>query len=114
MEVKPAYAGKFPMPTFNTKNMVDIICNHKKCGVKKKYAIDFASTQLRIIRLRKYPIDPKAYLELCNNLRNINSFTCDLILPPTNFGCIRNALGYKDWHQILIIGVHGAWEMLAL
>ena len=87
MEVKPAYAGKFPMPTFNTKNMVDIICNHKKCGVKKKYAIDFASTQLRIIRLRKYPIDPKAYLELCNNLRNINSFTCDLILPPANFVC---------------------------
>ena len=28
----------------------------------KKYAIVFASTQLRINRLRKYPIDPKAYL----------------------------------------------------
>ena len=31
-----------------------------------------------------------------------------------NFGCIRNAVGYNDWHQILIIGVHGAWEMLDL
>ena len=30
-----------------------------------KYAIVFASTQLRIIRLRKYPIDPKAYLGRC-------------------------------------------------
>ena len=28
----------------------------------KKYTIVFASTQLRINRLRKYPIDPKAYL----------------------------------------------------
>ena len=48
------------MATFNKKNMADIICNHKKCGAKKKYAIDFASTQLRIIRLLKYLIDPKA------------------------------------------------------
>ena len=31
-----------------------------------------------------------------------------------NFGCIRNAAGYNDWHQILIIGAHGAWEMPAL
>ena len=30
------------------------------------------------------------------------------------FGCIRNAVGYNDRHQIPIIGVHGAWEMLAL
>ena len=39
----------------------------KKRGVKnyKKYAIVFASTQLRINRLRKYPIDPKAYLGRC-------------------------------------------------
>ena len=39
--------------------------SRKKRGViffKKKYAIVFASTQLRITRLRKYPIDPKAYL----------------------------------------------------
>ena len=28
-----------------------------------------------------------------------------------NFGCIRNAAGYNDWHQILIICVHSAWEM---
>ena len=47
-----------------------------KRGVKKeKYIIDFANTQLRIIRLRKYPIDPKAYLELCRSTKyqaNIN------------------------------------------
>ena len=29
-------------------------------------------------------------------------------------GCIRNAAGYKDWHQILIIGIHDAWEMPVL
>ena len=54
------------MATFNKKNMADIICNHKKRGVKKKYTVDFGSSQLRIIRLRKYQIDPKAYLELCS------------------------------------------------
>ena len=47
-----------------------------KRGVKKeKCTIDFANTQLRIIRLRKYPIDPKAYLELCRSTKyqaNIN------------------------------------------
>ena len=33
-----------------------------------------------------------------------------------NFGCIRNAAGYNNWHQSMIIhvGVHGAWEMPAL
>ena len=31
-----------------------------------------------------------------------------------NFGCIRNAAGYNDWHQILTICVHGAWGMPAL
>ena len=38
--------------------------SEKKRGVKKiwKYVIVFASTQLRITRLRKYPNDPKAYL----------------------------------------------------
>ena len=30
-----------------------------------KYAIVFASKQLRMTRLRKYPIDPKAYLGRC-------------------------------------------------
>ena len=30
------YAGKFPMATFYNKNMADIICNHKKRGVKNK------------------------------------------------------------------------------
>ena len=40
------------------------VITEKRRGVKKKrkYAIVFASTQLRITRLRKYPIDPKAYL----------------------------------------------------
>ena len=43
------------------------MCNHKKMWVKemKKYAIVFANTQSRIIRLHKYPVDWKAYLELC-------------------------------------------------
>ena len=43
-------------------------CYHrKKRGVKKYMKIHncFASTQLRITRLRKYPIDPKAYLGRC-------------------------------------------------
>ena len=39
---------------------------HKKN--MKKYAIVFASTQLRITRLHKYPIDPKAYLGRCGML----------------------------------------------
>ena len=48
------------MASFNRKNIADIICNHKKMwGKEIKYAIDFASTQLRIIRLHKNKIDPK-------------------------------------------------------
>ena len=54
------YANTFPMASCNKK------CNHSKKTWRKKnmkkYAIVFASTQLRITRLRKYPIDPKAYL----------------------------------------------------
>ena len=44
-----------------------VITEKKKTWRKKiwKYAIVFASTQLRITRLRKYPIDPKAYLGRC-------------------------------------------------
>ena len=39
------------------------VITEKKSGVKNmKKAIVFASRQLRITRLRKYPIDPKAYL----------------------------------------------------
>ena len=34
------------------------VITEKKRGVKK-YAIVFGSTQLRITKLRKYPIDPK-------------------------------------------------------
>ena len=55
------YAGTFQMASFNKK-----MCNHRKKMWRKKilkYAIVFASSQLRITRLRKYPIDPKAYLE---------------------------------------------------
>ena len=40
-------------------------CNIPDAFLKKrgdKYAIVFASMQLRIARIRKYPIDPKAYL----------------------------------------------------
>ena len=53
----------FPMASCNKKTS-----NHrKKRGVKKNMKICnvFASTQLRITRLRKYPIDPKAYLGHC-------------------------------------------------
>ena len=55
------HASTFPMASSCNKKR----CNHRKrCCVKKiyKYAIVFASTHLRITRLRKYPIDPKAYL----------------------------------------------------
>ena len=48
--------GTFAMATHSKKTCVITV---KKCGVKKE---KFASTQLRITRLRKYPIDPKAYL----------------------------------------------------
>ena len=61
------YASTFPMPSCNKKR-----CDHRE---KKnlawkiwKYAIVFASTQLRITRLRKYPIDPKAYLGRCTGV----------------------------------------------
>ena len=50
------------------------VITEEKRGVKKllKYAIVFASTQLRITRLRKYPIDPKAYLGHCIRFLIIN------------------------------------------
>ena len=39
------------------------VFTEKKRGVKNmNCAIVFAITQLRLSRLRKYPIDPKAYL----------------------------------------------------
>ena len=43
------------------------VITEKKMWRKKyeKYAIVFASTQLRITKLHKYPIDPKAYLGCC-------------------------------------------------
>ena len=57
------YASTFPLASCNKER-----CNHRKKTwheKKRKYAIVFASTQLRITRLRKYPIDPKAYLGRC-------------------------------------------------
>ena len=57
------YASTFSMASCNKKT-----CHHRKKNVAKKigkYAIVFASTQLRITNLRKYPIDPKAYLGRC-------------------------------------------------
>ena len=43
------------------------VITEKKTQRKKKLkeAIVFASTQLRITRLRKYPIDPNFYLGRC-------------------------------------------------
>ena len=55
------YAGTFPMALFNKRRCVIT----EKNMAKKEYAIVFASKQLRIIRLRKYPIDLKAYLGRC-------------------------------------------------
>ena len=58
------YARTFPMASYNKER-----CNHRKKTWRKKkwkYAIVFASLQLRITRLRKYPIDPKAYLGRCS------------------------------------------------
>ena len=31
-----------------------------------------------------------------------------------NFGCMGDAVGCSGWHRVLIMGVRGAWEMLAL
>ena len=45
-----------------------------------KYAINFASTQLRITRLRKYPIDPKAYLGRCQFPRKYGTGPSDTYL----------------------------------
>ena len=73
------YAITFPMASCNKKT-----CNHrKKRGLKKimKICNCFASTQFRITRLRKYPIDPKAYLGRCI----IKSFDC------TNITCFTYA-----------------------
>ena len=52
------YAGTFAMASFNKKTCVIT----EKIVVLNKYTIVFASTQSKITRLRKYQIDPKAYL----------------------------------------------------
>ena len=52
------YASTFPMASCNKKT-----CNHRnKLGVKNM-KIRNCFCKLRITRLRKYPIDPKAYVE---------------------------------------------------
>ena len=53
------------MASFNKNTYVITAKNVAYFFLKKKYAIVFASMQLRITRLRKYPIDPKAYLGRC-------------------------------------------------
>ena len=72
------YASTFPMAACEKKT-----CNYrrKKRGVKNKYAIAFASTQLRITTLRKYSIDPKAYLGRCaiDNIKGILISWCVFI-----------------------------------
>ena len=68
------YESTFPMASCNKKR-----CNHRKKTWRKKiwkYAIVFASTQLRITRLLKYPIDPKAYL----GRWRLSSYRVDTIL----------------------------------
>ena len=61
------YASTSPVTSCNKK-----MCNHrkKKRGEKKNEntQLFFASTQLKITRLRKYPIDPKAYLGRCKSV----------------------------------------------
>ena len=63
------YASTFPTASCNKKTFI----HRKKTWRKKirKYAIVLASTQLRITRLRKYTIDPKAYLGCCLGVINI-------------------------------------------
>ena len=54
------YASTFPMASCNKKT-----CNHRKktwCKNNMKIHNCFSSKQLRITRLHKYPMDPKAYL----------------------------------------------------
>ena len=55
------YANTFLMASCNKKT-----CNQRK--KRRKYTIVFTSTQLRITRWRKYPIDPKVYLGRCTQM----------------------------------------------
>ena len=57
------FASTFPMASCNTK-----MGNHrrKKCGVKNmKIRNCFSKYAIEDNQLRKYPIDPKAYLGRC-------------------------------------------------
>ena len=62
------YASTFPMDWLHA--IRKCVITEKKMWRKKYIKIRncFASTQLRITRLRKYPIDPKAYLGRCYHL----------------------------------------------
>ena len=58
------------------------VITKKKRGVKNmKYTIVFASTQLRITRLRKYPIDQKAYLGRCRAITYKATHICSEVSP---------------------------------
>ena len=59
------------MASFNKKTYV-ITAKNVAYFFFKKYAIVFASTQLRIFRLSKYTIDPKAYLGRCGVPDEVN------------------------------------------
>ena len=61
------YASLFPMASSCNKKT----CKHRKKTWHKNMKIVFASTQLRITRLRKFPIDPKAYLGAISSIINI-------------------------------------------
>ena len=72
------------MASFNKKTYV--ITAKKRWRKKyKKYAIVFAITQLKITRLRKYPIDPKAYLGRCKPLVNTDSVPGRILDNKVNF-----------------------------
>ena len=62
--------------------------------------MDFASTQLRKIRLRKYPNDPKAYLELCWYYRN----SCYYIIELFTLRKSRNS--YEIYIQVFLNAIY--------
>ena len=66
------------MASFNKKTY--LLTAQNVAFFLNKYAIVFASTQLWITRLRKYPIDPKAYLGRCGKkLKTSNVFSSFIV-----------------------------------
>ena len=70
------YVSTFPMASCNKKTCD----NRKKRGVKKYENTQLFLQELRITRLRKYPIDPKAHLGRCMD-GMVNMRTANFILP---------------------------------